>query len=461
MIVERFFTPELAQVAYAVGDAGKVAIVDPRRDVSIYTDWAARTGNEITAILETHVHADFVSGSIELARVTGAPIYASRMGEQEFDHVPVDDGMTLDIAAVRLTAIHTPGHTPEHISWKAEDTSDPGSDPVLFSGDALFVGDVGRPDLLGQGRTQELVDSLYATVTNVFKTLPDEMVVYPGHTAGSSCGKNIGSSPHTTIGNEKATNYAFKPDSREAFADAVMRDMPEPPAYYPVLKKVNKEGAVLLEQLGGPRPMSVEQLDDQFASNAMVIDIRSKEAFAAGHIPGTVFVGVGSNFATWMGWLSPYDRDLVLIAADEAQIREAVTMLHRIGLDRVAGYHVGIDSWQESGRPIQTLEVTYPEVVMREQERGEDPTVLDVRSDSEYDMGHINGAVHHFAGKIAQSSLPNLDKNEGITVVCGSGYRSTVAASLMQANGFESVRNLAGGMEAWNEAKAGVRSIAS
>lgn len=460
MIVKRFFTPELAQVAYAVGDAGKVAIIDPRRDVDIYTEWADVTDNEIVAVLETHVHADFVSGSLELASRTGAPIYASRLGEQEFDHVPVEDGMTLDIGTVQLTAIHTPGHTPEHIAWKAEDSSAPDAKPLLFSGDALFVGDVGRPDLLGQGRTQELVDSLYETVSSIFKTLPDDMIVYPDHTAGSSCGKNIGSEPYTTIGNEKAMNYAFKPDSREAFADAVMRDMPEPPAYYPVMKKVNKQGAVPLDTLGRMQRLTADQLQDQIASGAMVIDTRSQKEFAAGHIPGSVFVGVGSSFSTWMGWLAPYDRDLALIANDEEQAQEALTMLHRIGLDRVAGYHAGVESWRQSGRSLASLEVASAEEVMREQNSGEKPMVLDVRSESEYDSGHIDGAEHQFLGKIAQGDLPALDRSEEVTVVCGAGYRSTVAASLMMANGFKDVRNIAGGMEAWNEAKARSSSIA-
>jgi len=233
MIVERFFTPELAQVAYAVGDqaVGKVALIDPRRDVGQYVEWARKRNVSIVAILETHVHADFVSGAAELACATGARVYTSRLGRQAFEHVPVDDGWTLDIGAMRLTALHTPGHTPEHMSWLAEDTRYPDAVQVLFSGDALFVGDVGRPDLLGEGQTDALVRDLFNTVDTVFRNLPDDTMVYPGHTAGSSCGKNIGSDPHTTIGREKAMNYAFRPRTLAAFTDAVMRDMPDPPAY--------------------------------------------------------------------------------------------------------------------------------------------------------------------------------------------------------------------------------------
>jgi hydroxyacylglutathione hydrolase len=462
MLIERFFTPELAQVAYAVGDraAGEVALVDPRRDVDEYVDWAKRSSLRIVAILETHVHADFVSGAIELAALTGAPIYASRLGEQDFDHIPVDDGFTLDIGTVRLTAVHTPGHTPEHIAWRAEDTVDADAEPVLFSGDALFVGDVGRPDLLGTDRTEELVDQLYETVTSVFKRLPDDMVVYPGHTAGSSCGKKIGDDPHTTIGREKATNYAFRPETRDAFAEAVMGGMPQPPAYYPVMKKVNKAGAEPLAELPAMPELGIVAVEEALADGRMVVDVRSIEAFAAGHIPGTVFVGADSSFSTWMGWLAPYDRELVLIAADAEQAREAQTMLHRIGLDRIAGFHVGIEDWRQSGRPIQSLGIVSAETVRDEIERGEDETILDVRGDDEYASGHIDGARHHWLARITRDELPELDPGRPVTLVCQSGYRSMVAASLLQAHGFDRVRSIDGGMEAWETAQDAARTPA-
>jgi hydroxyacylglutathione hydrolase len=415
----------------------------------------------IIAVLETHVHADFVSGAPALAAATGAPVYASRLGGQSFAHIPVDNGFVLTIGTVRLTAIHTPGHTPEHIAWQAEDTAEPDAAPALFTGDALFVGDVGRPDLLGEDRTGDLVDRLYGTVTRVFMRLPDEMVVYPGHTAGSSCGKKIGSDPQTTIGAEKAMNYAFKPNSREAFAAAVMSGMPEPPAYYPVLKRVNAVGATPLDALRPMGVLSVDQVEDHLAGGSLVVDIRSKEAFAATHVPGSVFVGAGPSFATWMGWLAPYDRDVVLIGDDTDQAREALIMLHRIGIDRVAGYHLGVDSWRRSGRALESLAVVSAAEAVREWERGELGTVLDVRSDDEFEMGHIDGANHLYLARIARGEMPQLDREARVTVVCGSGYRSTVAASLMQASGFAAVRNLAGGMDAWNEARAGIRSIAS
>lgn len=463
MIVERFVTPELAQVAYAVGDqqARKVALIDPRRDIGEYVEWARSRGMHIVAILETHVHADFVSGATELATATGAPVYAGRLGRQDIEHVPVDDGRTLDIGSVRLTALHTPGHTPEHMSWVAENTSDPDAALVMFSGDALFVGDVGRPDLHGAGQTSALARDLYATVTHVFKRMPDDTIVYPGHMAGSSCGRAIGSAPHTTIGSERATNYAFKPGSEAEFVEAVTSAMPAPPTYYPLLKKVNRLGAHRLSSLNGLHALPVERVEDLLCAGAMVIDIRSQEEFAAGHIPGSVFVGVGPHFSSWMGWLAPYGRDIVLITSDTPRAREALTMLRRIGIDRVVGYHIGVRAWEESGRPLAPLPVTDPHEVMAEQANGKDPLVVDVRNDSEFDHGHIDGAMHHFLGSIAQGRMPELDRRREITVVCGSGYRSTVAASLMMSHGFERLRNLAGGMTAWNERKAEIRAVAS
>jgi hydroxyacylglutathione hydrolase len=462
MLIERFFTPELAQVAYAVGDetAGDVAIIDPRRDVDAYVDWARRAGLRIVAVLETHVHADFVSGALEIAAPTGAPIYASRLGGQRFEHVPVDDGFTLMIGAVRLTALHTPGHTPEHIAWRADDLDDPDAAPVLFSGDALFVGDVGRPDLLGSDRTDELVDRLFNTVTTVFKRLPDETVVYPGHTAGSSCGKKIGDDPQTTIARERAMNYAFRPETRAAFADAVMGGMPEPPAYYPVLKRVNAAGAEPLADLPEMPALSVEAVEDAIAGGALAIDVRDRDAFAAGHLPGSIFVGADGSFATWMGWLAPYDRDLVLIADDAAQAREAMRMLRRIGLDRIAGYHVGVDGWCRSGRPLASLTLVTADQVMNERGRGAGPAILDVRGIDEFDMGHIDSAMHHDLARIARGELPELDPDAPVTVTCQSGYRSTIASSLLHANGFAGVRNLSGGMDAWNAAKSKTRSVA-
>lgn len=450
ILTDRIFTPGLAQVAYLIADteSGEAAIIDPRRDVDAYVAWAKERGLRFVAILETHVHADFVSGGKELARVTGAPIYAPRLGEVEYEHTPVDDGDVIHVGRARLKAVWTPGHTPEHIAFLL--LPDPESEePVaLYSGDVLFVGDVGRPDLLGNEATERLSNQLYETVTERLKTLPDDVIVYPGHTAGSSCGKKIGDAPSTTIGAEKIGNYAFRHDSREAFVADVMEGMPKPPAYYPQLKKVNKAGATYLADLPAPRPLSLEDVRTAMANGSMVIDVRDFASFGQKHIPGAIFAGFGPNFHTWMGWLAPYDRDLVIVGGEDAPIDEIVTALRQIGIDRVTGYlDGGIDAWDGEVATLPQLDVRSLHA-----SRG-DYHVLDVRNPDEWAQGHIEGAMHHASTEIATGNLPaNLPDDKPLAVICGTGYRSSVTASILQGSGVDNLVNVAGGMTAWNEA---------
>jgi hydroxyacylglutathione hydrolase len=459
MLIERIFTPGLAQVAYLVADeaARKVAVIDPRRDVDAYISWADSRNMEIAAILETHVHADFVSGAPELAMSTGAPIYASRLGAEEFPHEPLDDGDEVAIGAVILRALWTPGHTPEHMSFLATDSSQ-GDDPVaIFTGDALFVGEVGRPDLLGEKETQRLAEHLYETVSDRFSNLDDSLVVYPGHTAGSSCGKKIGDAPTTTIGQERKDNYAFQIEDEEAFIDTVLEGMPKPPTYYPVLKKVNKAGAVPLEELPAGNPFTPDEVARRQEAGALVVDARSPESFADGHIPGSVFAGLGPNFTTWIGWLAPYDREIILVLDElegTLQFDEARTELHRIGVDGVAGYlEGGMPAWQSNGRDVVTLpQMTVQDLGHLIDSSTEELTVLDVRSDEEWQEGHIAGAAHKFAGEIAQGDEPPVDEDSPVALICGSGYRSSVVSSVLQQRGYRNLINVTGGMGAWNAA---------
>lgn len=456
MILDRVFTPGLAQVAYLVADdaAGEVAVIDPRRDIDVYVAWAAEHHLRITAILETHVHADFVSGARELAAATGAPISVSRLGEQAFPHRPLDDGDEVRIGDLRLRALWTPGHTPEHLAFLLIDPAQ-GDDPVaLFSGDALFVGEVGRPDLLGEAETQRLARLLYRTVTDRLTRLDDAVVVHPGHTAGSACGKKIGAAPQTTMGQEKRFNYAFQARSEDAFVRMVLAGMPQPPTYYPVLKRVNKAGPPLLRDLPDGEALTPDQVAAGQDAGMLVIDARDPAAFGAGHVPGAVSAGLGANFTTWMGWLAPYDRDLVLILDDDARFAEARTELRRIGLDRVAGFLAGgMAAWRSAGRSVATL----PQVSVRDLARRLDGpvnglVVLDVRNDDEWAGGHIPGARHRFAGEIATGAAAPIDGATDVAIICGSGYRSSVAASLLQARGVAGLMNVVGGMATWRDA---------
>jgi len=453
---DRIFTPGLAQVAYLVADeaAHVAAIIDPRRDVDVYLEWARAHGVRIAAILETHVHADFVSGAPELAAATGAPIYASRLGDQEFPHEPLDDGAEVAVGRLRLRALWTPGHTPEHLAFLLLDPEAGDAPRALFSGDALFVGEVGRPDLLGQEQTQQLAGQLFHTVTERLSRLPERLVVYPGHTAGSACGKKIGDAPSTTIGQEKLVNYAFQTRRKDQFIAMVLAGMPLPPTYYPVLKRVNKVGAPLLATLPDGEALTPEAVAARQAAGALVVDARTPDAFGAGHLPGAVFAGLGQNFVAWMGWLAPYDRDLILVLDRDADFAEARTELRRIGLDRVAGHLAGgMDTWRAAGREAVAL----PQVTARELNarlsRGERLAVLDVRGDDEWAGGHIAGASHTFAGAIAQGADAPVAGDSGpVAVICGSGYRSSVVGSLLQARGHANLINVIGGMGAWHEA---------
>jgi hydroxyacylglutathione hydrolase len=457
MLVDRIYTPGLAQVAYLVADeaAGVAAVIDPRRDIDTYLEWAAERGLRIEAILETHVHADFVSGARELATATGATIFTSRRGEQEFAHHPLDDGDNVAVGRLRLRAFWTPGHTPEHLSYLLIDP-DAGPDPIaLFSGDVLFAGEIGRPDLLGPEQTQQLVEQLYDTVVNRLSHLPDVAIVYPGHTAGSPCGKKIGDAPQTTIGQEKCFNYAFQARSKDEFVRAVMEGMPQPPAYYPTMKRVNKVGLALLRELPDGVALSPEKVAARQALGALVIDARSPEAFGAGHVPGAISVGLGSSFAIWAGWLTPYDRDLILILDEDERFGEARTELRRIGVDRVVGYlEGGMAAWRVSGREVVALpQMTVHDVASQLADSPNGLIVLDVRDQTEWAGGHIPGSVNRPVGEIVQGVDAPVLSADLVAVICGTGYRSSIAASVLQARGMSNVVNVTGGMGEWEGAK--------
>jgi hydroxyacylglutathione hydrolase len=449
MIIDRVYTPGLAQVAYLVADerAGEVAVIDPRRDIDAYLEWANERAMRIVAILETHVHADFVSGARELAAATGAAVYAGRLGNTEFPHVPVEDGDKIRVGALVLRALWTPGHTPEHIAYLLVDPSE-GEVPVaLFSGDVLFAGEIGRPDLLGPEAQKQLIEQLYDTVEQRLKPLPDELTVYPGHTAGSPCGKQIGEAPQTTMGQEKTFSYAFNQPDRERFIRVVMTGMPTPPAYYPTMKRVNKVGPALLRDLPTSKPLSVLEVAAKQAAGALLIDARPVDRFARGHIPGAVSVALGPNFAIWAGWLTPYDREVVLILDEDEQYEDARTELRRVGIDAVAGYLAGgMIAWQAAGKPIESMETIPAEDLAS---RLSAYTVLDVRDRTEWQAGRLPGAINAPAGDLAQGADAPVNGSGKVAVICGTGFRSALAASLLQQRGNHDIVQVDGGMNAW------------
>ncbi len=457
-MLERIFTPGLAQVAYLVADdsTGEAALIDPRRDVDVYLTMLNDRELRLTAIIETHVHADFVSGARELGEATGAMVCTPSPSQDDATNRRrlLGDGDEVAIGQLCLRALSTPGHTPEHLAYLLLDPSAGPAPVALFSGDALFVGEVGRPDLLGAEQTRALAAELYRTVFDRLALLPDDLVVYPGHTAGSACGKKIGDAPSTTIGQERLFNYAFQARSEASFVETVLRGMPAPPTYYPIVKKINAAGSPLLHDLPQGTPLEPSEVASRQTSGVLVIDTRSPDAFGEGHIPGAVFAGLGPNFTAWAGWLAPYDRDLVLVLDHEDRLDEATTELRRIGLDCIAGYLAGgMDAWRNAGQPVDTLaQIAVTGLARQLADPASALILLDVRSNDEWNDDHIAGAVHHFAGSIVQGIDPPIDLGAEVAVICGSGYRSSIAAGLLADRGYCHLVQVEGGMTAWRAA---------
>lgn len=453
--VERFVTEGIALVSYVVADDDqKIALlIDPSRDVQQYLDFASARGLTFAGVLETHIHADFASGSLEFHHHTGAPIYASRLGGLEFQHVPLDDGQRISFGNAELQAYFTPGHTPEHMSYLLYEQSGDDRPAAMFSGDLLFVGEVGRPDLLGPEETEALTTALYESLFDRLSGLPSGLIVYPGHGAGSSCGRSIGDAPYTTLGQERLTNYALQPRSFEEFRHVILDGMPPAPSYYPVMKWLNKVGPALLETLPPGDELDVVRFDEAISQGGVVIDTRLNVDFARAHIPGSVSIGLGPNFAPWAGWLAPYGRSILLVLESDDQFEMARDKLRLIGLDTVTGYLAGgIPVWESSGRATHAFEsITVDELHHRLETVG-DVQVLDVRSDDEWNSGHIVGAEHRFAGSFIRDTEAYASGDEPLALICGSGYRSNVVGSLLNARGRGDVINVVGGMQAWQAA---------
>ena len=463
MLLHQRFIPGLAIASYLVGDerTGEAAVIDPTRDVEEYLTFARDNDLHIRHILETHVHADFVSGARELkARLKDEPvIHSSGMGGAEWtppyaDHV-AKDGDEVQVGSMRLKAIHTPGHTPEHVSWTLYDDTRSKETPwMIFTGDFLFVGDVGRPDLLGAEAQRQLAHQLYQSVFERLPAVPDITEIFPAHGAGSLCGKAISSRRSSTVGFERKFNSVLTRKPEEQWIRDLMADMPLAPPYFLRMKKVNKEGpAILGPELPGLRRWSVKEVHDRVCDKCLVLDVRSKEAFAAAHIPDAINIPFGPQLPTWAGWVLPYDRPIQLIVDHAAQVPEVVTHLIRVGFDEVQGYvQGGIDGWETSGFPLATLGTMSVHQLRDRLAQGTDRvTVLDVRTEKEWNAGHIDGAIHIHGGKL-QERFADVPQSKPVAVICGSGYRASIAASFLKREGYAEVTNVVGGMSAWKAA---------
>lgn len=461
MFFHQRFIPGLAIASYLVGDekAKQIAVIDPTRDVDEYIRIAKEEGLRITHILETHVHADYVSGSSELkARLAGEPqIVVSGMGGKAwtppYADTVVEDGDEVKLGNIRLKAVHTPGHTPEHVIWALYDDSRSKDTPwLLFTGDFLFVGDVGRPDLLGPDEQKALAHQLYSSLFEKIAAVPDFTEVFPAHGPGSLCGKAIGSRRSSTLGFERKFNRALQRAPEAEWTAALLKDMPLAPPYFKLMKKINAAGpAVLGHELPGQRRFSAKELHDRVCDDCMVLDVRPKEAYATAHIPGSINIPLGQNLPSWAGWVLPYDKRLLIVPSSPAEMPEVVTHLIRVGLDQVEGYlDDGMDAWENQGFEISQLgSISVQGLHSCLEKKGASNTfVLDVRTESEWNGGHIDGALHIHGG-VLKDRYSEVPRDRPIAVVCGTGYRGSIAASFLKSNGWEDVSNVLGGMTAW------------
>ncbi|HEX8682502.1 MAG TPA: rhodanese-like domain-containing protein [Ardenticatenaceae bacterium] len=458
MLLRYLYDPNLAQASYLVGcqRTGEALVVDPNRETEQYIELAGREGLRITAVTETHIHADYLSGARELAARTGATLYLSDEGGPDwcyrFEHEGLRDGDLFMVGNLRVKAIHTPGHTPEHLSFLLTDTVNADEPMGIFTGDFLFVGDIGRPDLLeaaaGQAASKEPSARTLFHSLQKLRELSDWLQVWPGHGAGSACGKALGAVPSTTLGYERRFNWAFRVTDEEEFVRQVLEGQPEPPRYFAQMKRINRDGPPLRDGLPEPRVLTVERLRGLLEDGAIVVDTRPWDAYAKGHVPGTLGIALDSSFATYAGTLLPYDRPLYLIV-DEAEQERALTELGRIGLDDVRGVWRTevVNQWPGSLSRIR--EVSAEAFAERLSANG--ITALDVRRSTEYEDGHIPGVPNLPLQKLVDQ-LETVPRNAPLYVHCQSGKRSGLAASLLQSLGWEDVTNVRGGFAAWEEA---------
>ncbi len=464
MIVTRFFEPAIAQASYLIGCAasGEALVIDPNRDIARYVAAAAREAVRITHVTETHIHADFLSGARELARATGATLLLSDEGDADWKYgfaaeaQLVRHGNRITIGNVHVDVMHTPGHTPEHLSFLITDGAAADRPIAAATGDFIFVGDVGRPDLLERaanlrGTMEQGARTLWRSL-RAFDTQEEWLQIWPGHGAGSACGKGISAVPYSTLGYERRFNWAFAVKTEDEFVAKVLEGQPEPPAYFAVMKALNKRGPEMRRTTPPPR-LDPQRLAALVHSGAVVVDARPAQAFAAAHLPGTLSLPLNGSFVTWAGWLLPYDQDLYLMAGqdDEAHVTELVRQLALIGLDRIAGIFPAdaVDVAAAHGEPLSAT----PQVdakTLAAHLANDDVHLIDVRGGAEWRDGHIAGATHVPLGYLS-ARLEELPPGR-LAVQCRSGGRSAIAASLLRRLGRGDVVNVSGGIDAWRAA---------
>jgi len=451
MLFEQFYLNCLAHASYMIGSGGEAAVIDPQRDVDLYLEAADEQGLKIRHVFETHLHADFVSGHRELAARTGAKIYIGAEAHAEFPHVPLRDGSEIKLGAVTIRVLETPGHTPESICLVVTDEEKSSEPWAVMTGDTLFIGDVGRPDLSPSHTPQELAGLLYDSLHQKLMRLPDSVLVYPAHGAGSLCGRNMRAERSSTIGTERLTNYALQIPTRDEFVRQLTTNLPARPGYFAQDAEINRSGAAPLTDRPPLPSLTPQELQALLSENANVLDVRAPNQFAAAHIPGSINIALAGQFASWAGTLLGLASKPALVAETDAQVEEAKMRLARVGIEDVRGYLAGgIAAWKEAGLPItSTPQISAQELYEKLRVRG--IRVLDVRRNGEWQSGHIAEA-HSKALDSFPQGLPAVDGELPLAVHCKSGYRSMIACSLLERAGHRNVINVTGGFDAWQAA---------
>jgi glyoxylase-like metal-dependent hydrolase (beta-lactamase superfamily II)/rhodanese-related sulfurtransferase len=451
MFFEQFYLTCLAHASYMIGSGGEAAVIDPQRDVDLYLKVAAEQNLKIRHIFETHLHADFVSGHKELAARTGAQIYIGARAGAAFPHVPLSDGSEVKMGSIRVRALETPGHTPESVCFVVIDEEKSSQPWAVLTGDTLFIGDVGRPDLSRTHTPQQLAALLYDSLHQKLLALPDATLVYPAHGAGSLCGRSMRAERSSTIGTERLTNYALQIASREEFVRQLTAHLPARPDYFLEDAEMNRSGATALTELLPLEPLTPAELQALLNEGANVLDVRAGEQFAAGHVPGSIGIALSGQFASWAGGILGIHSKPILVAESDAQVDEARMRLARVGIEEVRGFLAGgFAAWQNAGMPVLVTPEILPQELEKRLQEGT-ARILDVRREGEWQAGHIAQADWRALDTFPHG-VPALDGNQPIAVHCKSGYRSIIACSLLERAGHRNVINVAGGFDAWHAA---------
>jgi len=454
MFVKQIYTGCLSEAAYYIESNGEAAIVDPLRDIDAYLQLAQERNATIKYIFETHFHADFVSGHLDLASATGARIIYGPNTETAFDVHVAKDGELFQIGNINMEVLHTPGHTLESTCYLLKDENR--KDHCVFTGDTLFVGDVGRPDLAQKGEDitmQDLAGMMYESLQAKIVPLADDVIVYPAHGPGSACGKNLGPNTFSTIGEEKQNNYALRAQTKEAFIQSVTEGLAEPPQYFPINARINKEGYESLDKVlyQGLKPLSVEEVKNAIDKEVLILDTRHAAVFTQGFVPGSVFIGLEGRFAEWAGSMLPFDKEIILVTEPSME-RETIIRLARVGFSKVVGFlEGGFEKWKSTGEEIDLIIDVEADEMAMDLPFDANIVVLDVRKPAEYADGHVIGAVNIPLNEMNDpASMAQFEEEQNLYVHCAGGYRSVIAVSLMKRQGIHNLRNVLGG---WGKIK--------